>query len=143
MRRLPLVLLAAVGSTLAGQALAPGASSHRARGSASEVVRLPTAAQCLRGSTVRLIFSPRAGQTIASLSVRVGASEALQLAGLSGTGSLVIRVPNPGVRVSVTGSTSGGAFINKRRAYERCVPGVKPTPEPTAAPPSGGGGGGG
>ena len=141
-RRLPLVLLAAVGSTLAGQALAP-AASDRARPSASEVVRLPSSAQCLRGSTVRLIFSPRGGQTIASLSVRVGASEALQLADLAGTGSMVVRVPRPGVRVEVTGSTSRGAFINKRRVYERCVAGVKPTPEPTPEPPSGGGGGGG
>ena len=141
-RRLPLVLLAAVGSTLAGQALAP-AASDRARSSASEVVRMPSAAQCLKGSTVRLIFSPRGGQTIASLSVRVGASEALQLAGLAGAGSMVIRVPRPGVRVAVTGSTSQGAFISKRRAYERCVPGVRPAPEPTPEAPSGGGGGGG
>src|SRR3954468_10206026 len=99
-RRLPVVVVAAVCATLAGQALAPGAS----RSSATSVIRLPSAARCLKGSAVRLVFAPPAGGAIASLSVRVGSSEVLQLANLTGIGSLVVRVPRPGVRVSVTGS---------------------------------------
>jgi hypothetical protein len=148
--RLPLVLLAAVCATLAGQALAPGASRPRADAAASKVIRLPSASQCLKGSAVRITFSPPAGQTIASLSVRVGPSEALQVAGLTGAGSLVVKVPRPGVRVSVTGSTSSGSFISTRRSYERCVTRPRrpasdpaPTPTPAADPPTTGGGGGG
>jgi hypothetical protein len=145
--RLLVVLLAAICATLAAQAFAPGASRRHAKSTASKVIRLPSAAQCLKGSTVRLIFSPPQGASIASLSVRVGYSEALQLANLVGAGSMVVRVPRPGVTVSVTGSTSLGSFISTRRSYERCVthpkkpePQAPSTPEPT---PYGGGGGGG
>src|SRR3712207_6697020 len=132
--RLPLVVLAAAGVLLAGQAVAPGA--------ATSVIRMPSDAQCLKGSTVRLVFSPPDGQTIASLSVRVGNSEALQLAQLSGAGSMVVKVPRPGVRVNATGSTSGGRFLTVRRAYERCVPNGRPAPTATPEPLGGGGGGG-
>jgi hypothetical protein len=140
-RRLAAVSLAALCATLAGQAIAPGSSRHHAGSAASKVVRLPSDDQCVKGSTVRLVFSPPAPATIASLSVRVGASEALQLAGLSGAGSLIVKVPRPGVRVSLSGSTSAGSFFSARRSYERCVAG--PTPAPTPEPPATGGGGGG
>jgi hypothetical protein len=143
-RRLAAISLATLCATLAGQALAPGSPPPRAGASASKVVRLPSAAQCVKGSTVRLIFSPPAQASLAALSVRVGASEVLQLANLTGAGSLVVKVPRPGVRVSVTGSTSTGSFFTARRAYERCVPGeTHPAPSPTSTPtPTGGGGGG-
>jgi hypothetical protein len=141
-RRLAAVLLAALCATLAGQALAPGSSSPRARSAATKAVRLPADSQCVKGSTVRLIFTPRPQASLASLSVRVGASEVLQLANLAGAGSLVVKVPRPGVRVSVTGSTSGGSFFTVRRSYERCVTSQpQPGPGPSATPPSGGGGG--
>ena len=130
--RLPLVALATAGVILAGQAVAPGA--------ATQVIRMPGAKQCLQGSTVRLVFSPPDGQTIASLSVRVGNSEALQLAQLSGAGSMVVKVPRPGVLVRATGTTSGGRFLTVRRDYERCV--ASPPPQATPEPGGGGAGGG-
>src|SRR5215213_6803109 len=143
-RRLAAVLLAALCATLAAQALAPGSPRRHATSAATKAVRLPSAAQCVKGSTVRLVFRPPAPASLASLSVRVGASEVLQLAGLTGAGSLVVKVPRPGVHVSVTGSTSTGTFFSVRRAYERCVTGGErpgPTATPTPPPSTGGGGG--
>ena len=140
--RLAAALLAALCATLAAQVISPGAA-ERASVSASKAIRMPSDAQCVQGSTVRLIFSPPAGATLASLSVRVGASEALQLAGLAGAGSLVVKVPRPGVRVSATGTTSTGAFISVRRSYERCVAHPTPSPGPPPQTPAAGGGGGG
>ena len=140
--RLAAALLAALCATLAAQVISPHAA-ERAGVSASKAIRMPSDAQCVQGSTVRLIFSPPAGATLASLSVRVGASEVLQLASLGGAGSLVVKVPRPGVHVSATGSTSTGAFISVRRSYERCVPRpTTPGPPPAQTPSPGGGGGG-
>jgi hypothetical protein len=134
-RRLPIVLLAALCVTFAGQALAPGASKP--------TVRLPSAAGCLKHTAVRLVFSPPADEAIASLSVRVGASEVLQLANLTGAGSLVVRVPRPGTRLSVTGSTTSGRFFTVRRNYDRWARKAPSAPAAPAPTPVGGGGGAG
>src|SRR3954467_9000325 len=107
--RLPIVLLAMLCATLAGQALAPGASRTTARTAAKDPIRLPDGAKCLKRSSIRIVFRPPAGASFAAISVRVGASEVLQVAGLTGAGTMVIPVPRDGgARVSVTGSTTTG-----------------------------------
>lgn len=143
--RLPLVLLATICATLTGQALAPASRGPAATAAAKQLVRLPSSAHCRAIGSARIVFSPPAGVSFAAISVRVGASEVLQVAGLTGAGSLIVKVPRPGVRVSVTGSTSSGTFFSARRAYKRCEPKParpKPVSTPQPTPQSGGGGGG-
>src|SRR5438046_3060926 len=70
---------------------------------ASSTLRLPSLHRCIKGSSVRVTLVPPAGVTFASLSVRVGADEILQLAGLTGPGSVKVTLPLRRVRVQASG----------------------------------------
>jgi hypothetical protein len=101
-----------------------------ARTAAASSLRLPSVDRCLRRGFIRVGLVPPAGASFASVSVRVGEEEVLQLAGLSGPGRVVVHLPRGTSRVHVSGSTTTGRFLAAGQTYRRCA-----RPKPAAAPP--------
>jgi hypothetical protein len=127
--RLALSAIAAVAASavVASAATGPGESPTKA-------LRLPTLDRCIRGSDVHATLVPPEGTTFASVSVRVGRRDVLQLSGLSGPGIVAVRLPRRGGTVHVTASTADGRFLTAERTYRRCRP--RPSrPQATPAPP--------
>jgi hypothetical protein len=118
----------AVGA-VAAHANSGGGAGPTATG-ASSSLRLPSHDSCLKRDFIRVGLVPPAGTSLASLSVRVGETEVLQLAGLTGPGRVVVSLPRGTSRVHVSGSTSNGRFLNVAQTYHRCV-----KPKPATAPP--------
>ncbi|MEA2292516.1 MAG: hypothetical protein QOE86_155 [Solirubrobacteraceae bacterium] len=124
----------------AGLALADAPRSGPAAHAAA--VRLPVVDGCVQRS-VRMTLAPPAGTVFASLSVRLGDDEVLQLASLAGPGSLKVALPYGRTRIRVSATTADGRFVRTSRTYRRCVkptpPKATPTPTATATPLTGGG----
>lgn len=145
MRRLLLLVPICVASsaTIAGAGDAgPTATS------ASRALRLPDLDRCVVRSAIRVGVNPPAGTDFASLSVRVGDREVLQLADLAGPGSVLVPLRRDGrwARVRATATTSDGEFLSAHRRYRRCRAGEytapdPPKPRPERESPGGAGGG--
>lgn len=136
--RFLIVVAAAVGaSAWVASASDPGAQSAK-RGepavTAAQAIQLPSASSCAREGRVRISFAPPAGVTFAVLTVRAGGEDALQLAGLTGPGTLTVRLPDARARIRVSATTSGGQFLDADRTYQRCAT-RKPTRQRLSAPP--------
>ena len=92
---------------------------------------------------MRVTFVPPDATVFSSLSVRIGEDEVLQLATLSGPGSVKVTLPYGRSRIRVSATTDDGRFLRSGRTYKRCVP--KPdkapaaTPTPVSTPITGGG----
>lgn len=118
----------------------PGAQSAKRSApavSAAEAFRLPSV-KCARAGRVRVSFAPPAGVTFAVLSVQAGGEQALQLASLSGPGTVTVRLPDSRARVRINATTTDGQYLDAERTYRRCVtprrlrskPSPKPKPKP-------------
>ena len=102
-------------------------------------IRLPALSRCVHHGSVRVTLAPALGASFSSVSVRVGASEVLQLASLGGPASVRVTLPRRPARVRVTATTSDGQFVEAGRSYRRCTarrsrPAATPTPVPTPRP---------
>jgi hypothetical protein len=137
LRRVGIPVIASLAAT-AGLAVADGPPSGP-RATASSL-RLPTVAGCVHRS-VRVTFSPPGATVFSSLVVRNGDDDVLQLAGLTGAGSVKVTLPYGRSRIRASATTDDGRFLRTSRRYRRCTarPRPSPTPTPTATPVIGGG----
>jgi hypothetical protein len=114
----------------AGLAVAAGPPSAGPRAHAS-AIRLPVVDGCVHRS-VRVTFVPPGETQFSSLSVRLGDDEVLQLAALSGPGSIKVALPYGRSRIAVSATTDDGRFLRSGRTYRRCAP--KPAKGPSSSP---------
>jgi hypothetical protein len=154
---LPVLVVSAVGASAASGPDRVTRTQHSLPGpavTASSSLRLPDLKRCVRRTFIRVGLVPPPDVTFASLSVRVGADEILQLASLGGPGSVVVSLPAGKSRVRVSGTTSDGQFLAAAKTYARCrrrapvktpvatptPPKPKPKPRPVPTPNVQGGG---
>jgi hypothetical protein len=131
--RLALSALAAVAASAVVASAATGPAEPPAK-----ALRLPSFDRCLRSSEIHATLVPPAGTTFASVSVRVGRRDVLQLSGLSGPAVVAVRLPRRTGTVRVTATTADGQFLTAERTYRRCRPRafVPKSPSPAATPPA-------
>ena len=92
--------------------------------SSGQVLRLPSAATCVRFTRATVRFLPPPGAVFGLRQVTADGAEAARLTGVPRAASATIRLSGARTLVRVTGTTLGGQVIHATRNYRRC--GSKP-----------------
>jgi hypothetical protein len=111
-----LVVVALAGSTM----IAHATGGESAKSAAAKAFRLPVLNRCVQGSSVTVSFVPPENAAFAALTVRSGGREVLQLTGVTGPGRVRVALTRGTSRVTVSGTTDGGLFLEGGQTYRRC-----------------------